>query len=179
MKARNLIVQALCAATLALPAGAADLGALYDRLKTSSAEKAPRIEAEIEAEWQRSGSAAMDLLLQRGQEALAMGDTATAIQHFGALVDHAPDFPEGWNARAAAFFQMGEFGPALDDLAHVLTLDPRHFTAIEGLATMLAEMDRPRDAIEAYEAALAIHPHMAGIRDEIERLRTEDAGQEI
>lgn len=179
MRARNPIFQALLAVTLAVPAGAQDLDALYDRLKAASPQDAPMIEQEIEGAWQRSGSAAMDLLLQRGQEALAVGDADTAIDHFSALIDHAPGFAEGWNARAAAFFQKGMFGQALDDIAHVLALDPRHFTAIQGLAAMLAEMDRPEDAIEAYNAALAIHPNMSGIRDEIERLKIEDAGQEI
>ncbi|WP_442900687.1 tetratricopeptide repeat protein [Falsirhodobacter sp. 20TX0035] len=164
---------------LASPVGAADLDALYDRLATASEQDAPRLEAEIEDAWQKSGSAAMDLLLERGQDALAAGDTAAAIDHFSALIDHAPDFAEGYNARAAAFFQEGEFGPAITDIGHVLTLDPRHFTAITGLALMLEEMDRPKEAIEAYRAALAIHPHLAGIRDSIDRLTAETDGQEI
>ncbi|WP_241557832.1 tetratricopeptide repeat protein [Falsirhodobacter deserti] len=180
MKTTASIFHILAAAVLlTVPAAAADLDALYDRLQDAPAEDAPQIEAEIFGEWQRSGSSAMDLLLQRGHKALAAGDTDAAISHFSALIDHAPDFAEGYNSRAAAFFQKGMFGPAIDDLAHVLTLDPRHFTAIAGLATMLEEMDRPKDAIRAYEAALAIHPHLAGVPEEVRRLRTELTGQEI
>lgn len=179
MKARRPIFHALLATLLATPAGAADLDALYDRLATASEQEAPRLEAEIEGEWQRSGSASMDLLLQRGQDALAAGDTAAAIDHFSAAIDHAPDFAEAYNSRAAAFFQEGDFGPAITDIGQVLRLDPRHFTAITGLALMLEEMDRPREAIEAYRAALAIHPHLPGVRDSIDRLTAETDGQEI
>lgn len=179
MKARNPIFHGLLALMLAGPAAAADLDALYDQLKTAPAEDAPRIEAEIDRAWQQSGSAAMDLLLQRGQEALAVGDTGAAIDHFSALIDHAPDFAEGYNARAAAFFQEGQVGLALDDIAQVLVLDPRHYTAITGLALMLEDMERPEAAIAAYEEALAIHPHLAGVTEAIERLRAETDGQEI
>ena len=41
-------------------------------------------------------------------------------------IDHAPDFAEGWNARATAYYQAGEFGPSVADIGHVLTLNPRH-----------------------------------------------------
>lgn len=179
MKARRPIFHALLAIVLATSAGAADLDALYDRLATASEQDAPRLEAEIEGEWQKSGSAAMDLLLQRGQDALAAGDTEAAIDHFSAVIDHAPGFAEAYNARAATFFQEGEFGPAITDIGQVLTLDPRHFTAITGLGRMLEEMDRPKEAIEAYRAALAIHPHLTGVRDSIDRLTAETDGQEI
>ena len=37
----------------------------------------------------------MDLLLGRGNEALEAEDYPTAIEHFSALIDHAPDFAEG------------------------------------------------------------------------------------
>jgi len=36
----------------------------------------------------------MDLLLQRGQEAMDNEDYEAAIEHFTALTDHAPDFAE-------------------------------------------------------------------------------------
>lgn len=179
MKARNPIFHGLLVAMLAAPAGAADIDALYDRLKTASETDAPRLEAEIEAAWQQSGSAAMDLLLQRGQEAMAMGEPDLAVEHFSALIDHAPDFAEAYNSRAAAFYQQGDFGPAIDDVAHALTLDPRHFTAITGLATLLEAMDRPAAALEAYRMALAIHPHLGEAQETMERLEAETAGQEI
>lgn len=155
------------------------MDALYDRLANATAEEAPRIAREIETEWSRSGSAAMDLLLERGNEAMAAGDLDAAIDHFTALTDHAPDFAEGWNGRALAFFQKGYYGQAIDDIAHVLALNPHHFGAITGLAAMFEEMDRPEKALEAYKAALAIHPHLEGVDEAVKRLEAESAGQEI
>ena len=84
----------------------------------------------------------MDLLLQRGQEAMEAGDLDAAIEHFTALTDHAPDFAEGWNARATAFFQDERYGPALADIERTLALNPDHFGALMGLAMILEQLDR-------------------------------------
>ena len=47
-----------------------DFGAdLFARLQTAGEEEAGRIETEIWIEWSKSGSPAMDLLLQRGRDA--------------------------------------------------------------------------------------------------------------
>jgi tetratricopeptide (TPR) repeat protein len=152
---------------------------LFTRLETADAAAADRIEREIWLEWSKSGSAAMDLLLQRGRDAIDAGDLPAAIAHLTALVDHAPDFPEGWNARATAYFMAGEFGPSIDDIAHTLALNPRHFGALAGLGMIFEEIGKPEKALEVYRAALAIHPQMAGVLDSVERLDTEIAGQDL
>ncbi|MES2542540.1 MAG: hypothetical protein V4583_18475, partial [Pseudomonadota bacterium] len=57
----------------------AKLDGLFDRLKTAEEAEAGRIETEIWIEWSKSGSPAMDLLLQRGKDAMALGETGQAI----------------------------------------------------------------------------------------------------
>lgn len=166
---------------LAAPVSAqtATLDTLFEDLKSADEDQAQRIEREIWNEWSKSGSPAMDLLLQRGRDAMEAGDTATAIEHFTALTDHAPDFAEGWNARATAHYTAGEFGPSIEDIARTLTLNPRHFGALSGLGMILEELGRPEKALEAYRAALAIHPHLAGVLQSVERLEAETAGQDL
>lgn len=157
----------------------AKLDGLFDRLKTAGEAEASRIETEIWIEWSKSGSPAMDLLLQRGKDAMNLGDTAQAIEHFTALIDQTPDFAEAWNARATAYYMAGEFGPSVADIAKVLTLNPRHFGALSGLAMILEETGKPERALEVYKAALALHPHLQGASEAIERLETEAEGQEL
>ena len=82
----------------------AELEALFEGLRGADAQAAAQIEARIYDIWSKSGSPSMDLLLERGRSALTEGDTRLAIEHFTALIDHAPDFAEGYNARATAFF---------------------------------------------------------------------------
>ncbi|MES2667164.1 MAG: tetratricopeptide repeat protein [Pseudomonadota bacterium] len=187
MKARlwlhNHIVAALvlifvgCGAAIAQDA--ARLDDLFTRLTTATEGEAGRIEREIWLEWSKSGSPAMDLLLQRGRDAMEAGDTDAAIQHFTALIDHAPDFAEGWNARATAYFTAGEFGPSIADIARTLTLNPRHFGAMAGMATILEQLGKPEQALKMWRAALAIHPYLGGVDEAIKRLEKDAEGQEL
>jgi tetratricopeptide (TPR) repeat protein len=110
---------------------------------------------------------------------MAIGDTALAIEHFTAIIDQDPSFAEGWNARATAFYQAGEFGPSIADIAQVLQLNPRHFGALSGLGTMLEEAGNPERALEVYKAALDIHPQMQSVIEAVERLETQATGQEL
>lgn len=164
---------------VALAEDTAKLDGLFDRLKTAGEGEAGRIETEIWIEWSKSGSPAMDLLLQRGKDAMNLGDYPAAIEHFTAIIDHDPAFAEAWNARATAYYMAGEFGPSVADIARVLTLNPRHFGALSGLALILEETGKPERALEVYKAALAIHPHLQGASEAIERLETEAEGQEL
>jgi tetratricopeptide (TPR) repeat protein len=178
----NVIVAALLPFFLLCSAAWAQtdvLDDLFSKLLTADAEASQRIEQDIWREWSKSGSAAMDLLLQRGRDAMAVGETDAAIEHLTALVDHAPDFAEGWNARATAYFQAGEFGPSINDIAHVLTLNPRHFGALAGLGMIFEELGKPEKALEVYKAALAIHPHLGGVLQSVERLEADAAGQDL
>jgi len=164
---------------LAVPAQAQDdeLDGLFEALKTSDAGGWERIEDRIWDLWSRSGSASMDLLLERGREAMRDEDHLAAIEHLTALVENAPDFAEGWNARATAYYKAGLAGPALADIGRTLTLEPRHFGALSGLGLILEESGQTEAAIRAYEAALAIHPHRPDLREAIERLEEELQGE--
>jgi len=152
---------------------------LFARLPTAEAREADRIEREIWIEWSKSGSPAMDLLLERGRDAMAAGAPDVAVEHLTALIDHAPDFAEGWNARATAYFQTGDLGPSISDIGHVLTLNPRHFGALAGLGMIFEQLDQPQKALEVYRAALAINPHLNDVKDSVERLEKTVTGQDL
>lgn len=169
------------AAAPALASGDAEerLDALFAELAEPDREDWPRIEAEIIRHWSRSGSDAMDLLLRRGNEAMDQEDWIVAVEHLSALVDHAPDFAEGWNARATAFYMMGEHALALADIEVVLSLNPRHFGALSGLAVILEAMGDPYLALGAQRAALALHPHRPEVIRAVERLERRIGGADL
>ena len=155
---------------------AADLDHLFERLKTPGLVEWQHVERQIEREMALSGSAAMDLLLQRGRAAMSAGEPRQAVEHFSALIDHAPGFAEGWNGRAAAFFALDHFGMALADLEHVLALEPRHYDAWQGVGVILNELGRPDLALRAFRAAAAIHPHDPDLLELLNRLEVEQGG---
>jgi len=189
MKHRRIILNLVVAAAIGfLPMGAAaqaqdlpaaDLDTLMAELARPDQERWMRIERQIQREWSRSGSSVADYLFQRGQEALRAGQTEAAIAHFSAVIDHAPDFAEAWNARATAWFLANRLGPSMADIEQVLARNPRHFGALSGMGTILEQVGRLNEARTAYGAALALHPHRPGLRQAVERLDRALAGQAL
>jgi len=175
----NCIVAAFVLLALPVWADGARLDELFTQLQGATDEEAGQITDNIWIEWSKSGSPAMDLLLKRGRDAMAAGQPLLAIQHFTALIDHAPEFAEGYNARATAYFQSGDLGPSVSDIARTLTLNPRHFGALAGLGAIFEQLDQPAKALEVYKAALAINPHMQDIKDAVKRLETSLGGQDL
>lgn len=165
---------------LAAPAMAGTrLDDLFQQLQTASDEEAGAITQNIWIEWSKSGSASMDLLLRRGQDALSAGDPQAAIDHLTALIDHAPDFAEGYNERATAYFQIGEIGLSVADIAKTLALNPRHFGALAGLGMIFEQLNEPDKALEVYREALTLNPHMKEVRAGVTRLEAQLGGQEL
>ena len=179
MKKLGAILKPLVAAiAFAFPAAAQDtsLDDLFRALKQADAVDAPKIVDKIWREWSKSGSPAMDLLLERGRRAIEAEDTTRAIEHLTALIDHAPDFAEAYHARATAFFNAGLYGPALDDLRMALALNPRHFGALTGLALILEDLGRREAALEAWRAVQALNPQQENLKSALSRLEREVEG---
>ncbi|MBE1282571.1 MAG: tetratricopeptide repeat protein [Rhodobacteraceae bacterium] len=152
---------------------------LLAELSQAEPKDAIRLDRELQAIWRKSGSPSMDLLLQRGRDAQERGDVREAIEHLTALTDHAPEFAEGWHARASAFFEAGLYGPALDDLERALHLNPNNYNAIFGLGTLFEEFGDPNRAYQAYVRAQAIHPHHEEVTKALDRLKTQVEGEEL
>ena len=172
--ARNL-KSAVTAVLLASPALAQDgardpLDDLFAALETADGADADQILGKISAEWSKSGSPALDLLLQRGRDALEAGDSYIAIGHLTALVDHAPTFAEGYNARATVYFTVNMYGPALDDIRTTLALNPRHLGAMTGLAVILSELGEDVGALQSWREVLRLHPANTEAAAAVQRL---------
>lgn len=178
----NCAVAALFASQVFLtPAFGAEhdeLQALLEGLKSADPASSLQIQNRIFEIWSQSGSDAMDLLLQRGREAMTEGDTRTAIEHFSALIDHAPDFAEGYNARATVYFQIGQFGLSLEDIRRTLALNPDHFGALSGLALIFEEIGQPEGALAAWREVERINPNQQGLNEAIERLKWKVEGRD-
>lgn len=165
----------LCSTGFAEPASPE----LLEKLRNATEAEAPRVVREIETVWARSGSAAMDLLLKRARDALKAQEYGTAIEHLTALTDHAPQFAEGFNMRAEAYFRANLYGPALDDLETTLALNPQNFNAIFGLAVMFQEFGDSRRAAALFREVLALHPHHEQAQTALEYLKRDGIGREL
>lgn len=161
------------------PADLLDEKALLEALATADAAAARHYDRQLQTLWSKSGSPSADLLLKRGREALEVDDVKTAIEHLTALTDHAPDFAEGWHARATAYFSAELMGPAMADLERALALNPNNYGAIFGLGAILEAFGDKKRAYDAYLRAQSIHPHHEDISGAVERLRSEIEGKAL
>ena len=114
--------------------------------------------------------------LAAGERALGDGRLELAVDRFSEVIRRTPDFAEGWNRRATAYYAQRRYRRSLADVAEVLTREPRHFGALAGRGLCLQALGRTREAIAAYRAALEINPHMDRIRARLEALRDEGIG---
>jgi tetratricopeptide (TPR) repeat protein len=147
--------------------------------EAESPEAAAMIDGELRALWSRSGSAAIDLLLRRGRDALEAGQPEIAVEHFSATIDHAPDFAEAYVGRASAYYLTNRAGPAIDDLRQALVLNPNHWEALQGFAVILEEVERPDDALEVWRRVHEMHPQNAEAKAAVDRLELELQGRTL
>jgi Tfp pilus assembly protein PilF len=148
---------AVFAAAVAAPAGAAH--ELLDKLRAAgNAEEAAAIEADVWDAWLFSGSPTVDILMQRGIEALDSDDPSLARDMFDRVILIRPDYAEGWNRRALLFFNDGKYDEAVADLERAVAAEPRHFGAWIGLAMIFESIEQPPAALRAWRKVLEIHP---------------------
>lgn len=178
---RKMIVAAAVAATFAGPVFSDETGLeeWFSELSNPETTDWERLERRIMDEFAKSGSRIADLLLKRGRDALEAEDDAAAIEHLTALTDHAPEFAEGWNMLATAYFGIEEYGLAIEAIGRALALNPRHFEALTGLGIMLEQLENPEAALKAFRAAHALNPHREVINDGIARLVIRVEGRDI
>ncbi|CAA7611323.1 putative TPR repeat-containing protein [Magnetospirillum sp. UT-4] len=156
------------------------LDTLFQRLRTTpSGEEARMIEITIRHVWAQSGSRPVDAMTTSAVEAIHAGDTAAALATLDRVVAMAPGWAEGWNLRATVHYLRDEYGEALIDIERVLALEPRHFGALAGLGRIFLELEDKQAALKAFEAALALNPHLDDVREESNDLREELAGVPI
>lgn len=152
---------------------------MLDALRTAEPAEAQRLTREIERLWGQSGSTALDMLLRRGRQAIEDEQLDVAIEHLTAVTDHAPEFAEGWHARATAFYMKGLYGPALDDLQRALILNPDNYNAIYGLGVMLHEFEDYVRAGQAFSRVLDLHPNHEDATKALQSLTREGVGREL
>lgn len=132
---------------------------LFERLAKSTTEAEGReIERQIWLSWFRGPTEEITALVKRSQERREAADFDAALAILDKVVAMAPDYAEGWNQRAFVYFLKADYGRSLDDIERTLQLEPRHFGALSGKATILMRQGRIKLAQEVLREALAIDP---------------------
>jgi tetratricopeptide (TPR) repeat protein len=153
---------------------------LFGRLgKAQDGREATGIVSAIERVWMHSGSDTADLIMARAVEAMETKDWNLTRQLLDKVVVVDPDWAEGWNKRATARFFADDFNGAMEDIAHTLALEPRHFGALTGLGSILQKAGMDKGALEAFRKALEINPQQEDIRKIVDKLTVDVEGRDI
>ena len=153
---------------------------LFSRLHgTADRTEAKAIEIVIWNIWTLHGDETVDGEMRRGIEAMSAGHLPAAVEAFDTVIALDPDHAEGWNKRATAYYYMGRFDDSVRDIGRTLALEPRHFGALSGLGMIFLDLGREHAALEVFERAQAIHPHLAAVNARIQALREKLNGKVI
>ncbi len=124
--------------------------------------------------WAKAPDEPSQELLNRGMQARREFNLITAIDAFDKLIAYCPDYAEGYNQRAFAYFLGQDFELALGDLNRAIALSPKHVAAISGKALTLIGLGRDDEAQDVLRIALAMNPWIPE-----RRYIVEDPGQEL
>lgn len=124
------------------------------------------------AVWLRCGKTReVNQLVCRGAEALSTREFKRAIDHFNQAIRQDPDFAEAYNQRAIAYYLSEDYEKSIGDCHRAIVRMPCHFGAWAGMGHCHAHLERIDKAIECYEKALEINPHLHCIEETIQELK--------
>jgi tetratricopeptide (TPR) repeat protein len=170
LSCRNSDARKVAALSLGLVGGSSCLSDLAEQLTDPDPMINQMAEHAMWSVWFRGGSSEANHQVCRGAEAISRGDYEHAIRHFDKAIDLCPAFPEAFNQRALARYLMERYDESLRDCRRAVDLMPIHFGAWAGMGHCHAHTGRLHQAVECYQQALRINPHMTQISQAVEEL---------
>jgi tetratricopeptide (TPR) repeat protein len=150
----------------------ADLPVLARSLRDPDPVVRGSVESAMWSVWSRSGDAEVDRLFTLGVEQLALRQLEAAVETFTRVIQRRPEFAEGWNKRATAYFVLGDYRRSLADCDEVMARNPYHWGALSGYGMIYMQLDQPARAIEYLEKALAVNPNLDQVAQTLEVLKS-------
>jgi len=150
------------------------LDTLFDKLQTATDPMAAQaVEQAIWEQWTMVPEGPRRQLMARGIAEMQQQELQDAVATFSKLIELAPELSEAWNKRATVYWLLGDFPASIADICETIKREPRHFGAYSGLGMIRAQMGEAARAVAAFELAKKWNPHIAGLDDEIARLKVQ------
>lgn len=171
LHSENPLAMRAAASALKLVGDEEVVPALIDALKDDDLGTRLSAESALWHIWARSGNAAVDNMLNEGKSHLKNEAYEEAVERFTEVIEAAPEFAEGYNQRAIAYFLMEEWSKSIRDCKRTVALNPNHFGAFAGMGHVYVRLGKIEEAIDAYKKALIINPNLISVAETILRLR--------
>jgi tetratricopeptide (TPR) repeat protein len=149
----------------------ADADLVIEVLYDGDPEVREHAEAAVWVLWGRSGDPEVDRLLKSGIQRMEGGEMGQAVEIFTHVTERKPEFAEGWNKRATAYYLMGAFDRSLKDCDEVIKRNPQHFGALSGYGMIYLRLGELENALVYFERALEINPNLKGVAESIQLIR--------
>ncbi|HZP99649.1 MAG TPA: tetratricopeptide repeat protein [Reyranella sp.] len=150
------------------------LDTLFAKLQTATDPMIIQtLEQAIWEQWTMVPDPEQRKLMMKGIAEMQAQELRAAVATFSKLIDLAPQLSEAWNKRATVYWLLGDFKASIDDICETVKREPRHFGAYSGLGMIREQMNEPARAVAAFELARKYNPHIAGIDEEIARLKAQ------
>jgi tetratricopeptide (TPR) repeat protein len=129
--------------------------------------RARQAEAALWAMWCRSGRPELDRRLAEAVAAMERRNFADAERGLGALIEDAPDWAEAWNKRATVRYLAADYEGSIADCRQTLARKPHHFGALSGQGLCHMALGQFAPAAALFRRTLAVHPHLAAVRQNL------------
>ena len=149
----------------------ADATALVAALRDPDAQVRGLAETALWTVWSRSGDDAIDHIFEIGVAQMRQGQLEASVDTFSEIIRRRPDFAEGWNKRATAYYLLGNWRRSAADCDEVLPRNRQHFGQLSGYVKIWLQLDEPARALERFQQALAVNPNLESVQQTIDALR--------
>ena len=129
--------------------------------------------------WLQSGSPTADLLMSRAVTAITGSDLKLAETLLDKIVALQPGWVEAWNKRATVRYLDNDDMGSMQDIGHVLAIEPRHFGALSGMGFILHRNGQDKAALTVLRKAAQINPQNQDVKSLIDKLTPDVEGHEL
>ena len=129
--------------------------------------------------WLQSGSDTADLLMARAMTAVGGKDNKTALALLDKIIVLQPGWAEAWNKRATVRYLEDDDAGSMEDISHVLVLEPRHFGALSGMGYILHRNGEDKAALTVLRKAASVNPQSPDVKGLIDELTPVIEGHDL
>lgn len=123
--------------------------------------------------WMQGPTRAATAALARAVEFLSAADFDAAERHLRLLIGLEPEFAEPYHQLGLLLHSQHQLDEAHDAYHDALLRNPSHFSALLMCGHLELERDQGPAALDCYEQALAIHPHLPDLERIVYEVRAD------